>query len=170
MDEDAIIRANEGLVYLIVKRYRAREDFEDIQQEARSGVLTAARKYDPARGKFSTYAAHWIRSRVGRYMADRIKHSGFTDSLDDSPLDGGSPLVERIVDDREDAYAQVDARLLAESLLAAMRPCEAEVIRKRGRYLTLQEVGEETGVTRQCVAQIERAGRRRALAAMERAR
>jgi RNA polymerase sigma-32 factor len=38
-------------------------DTEDHLQAGRIGLLIALRKFDPARGKFSTYAAHWIRDQ-----------------------------------------------------------------------------------------------------------
>ena len=45
-------------------------DRPDIKQQARLGVCTAVQKFDPERAKFWTYAQHWIRHEVTRWLAD----------------------------------------------------------------------------------------------------
>lgn len=45
-------------------------DVLDLIQEANMGILRAIEKYDWRRGnKFSTYATHWIRSKINRALA-----------------------------------------------------------------------------------------------------
>ena len=44
-------------------------DRPDIKQQARLGVCTAVQKFDPKRAKFWTYAQHWIRHEVTRWLA-----------------------------------------------------------------------------------------------------
>ena len=44
-------------------------DRPDIKQQARLGVCTAVAKFDPERAKFWTYAQHWIRHEVTRWLA-----------------------------------------------------------------------------------------------------
>ncbi|WP_448377510.1 sigma-70 family RNA polymerase sigma factor [Fervidobacterium sp.] len=44
---------------------------EDLLQEANLGLMTAAWRFDPARGtRFSTYAYHWIRQALSRASAN----------------------------------------------------------------------------------------------------
>lgn len=45
---------------------------EDYEQEGFIGLYRAAKKYDPSRGKFSTYAYIWIKQAISR--AFRAKH------------------------------------------------------------------------------------------------
>jgi len=47
---------------------------EDLQQEAWIGLLAAAKRYDHTRAKFVTYAHHYIRGHVMRYIAKRTKN------------------------------------------------------------------------------------------------
>ena len=44
-------------------------DRPDIKQQARLGVCTAVQKFDPSRAKFWTYAQHWVRHEVTRWLA-----------------------------------------------------------------------------------------------------
>lgn len=45
-----------------------RQDFEDLEQEAFIGIMSAVQKYDPAAGvKFFTYAESYIRKSIYRY-------------------------------------------------------------------------------------------------------
>lgn len=60
---------HDGLVCRIARSFRwaiAQVGMEerDLIQFGRMGVMRALRDYDPARAKFSTYAAHWIRHYI----------------------------------------------------------------------------------------------------------
>lgn len=46
-------------------------DPEDLQQEAWIALLCACDKYDPKRAKFVTFAYHYIRGRVMRYIMQK---------------------------------------------------------------------------------------------------
>lgn len=67
----ALVEANIGLVYdrarVFKSRYPAAPELEDLVQEGMTGLMTAIKKYDPARGnKFSTVAYYWIVQAVAR--------------------------------------------------------------------------------------------------------
>lgn len=74
--EDAVehmVKANQGLVVDIAKRYRGRGvPFLDLIQEGNIGLLKAIEKFEYQRGnRFSTYATWWIRQAVTRAIADQ---------------------------------------------------------------------------------------------------
>jgi len=49
-------------------------DPEDLQQEAWIALLCACERYDPTRAKFVTFAYHYIRGRVMRYILQKTNN------------------------------------------------------------------------------------------------
>ncbi|WUK32744.1 sigma-70 family RNA polymerase sigma factor [Streptomyces sp. NBC_00370] len=69
---DCMVLHNQRLVHKLVPRYLEQGlDYEDLFQNGVLGLMTAARKFNPAKGfKFSTYATWWIRQSISRAIAD----------------------------------------------------------------------------------------------------
>ncbi|WP_373047742.1 sigma-70 family RNA polymerase sigma factor [Vulgatibacter sp.] len=66
---DALLDLHQPLIHAFAKRYPSRLGYEDLVQEAQLGFLRALDTYDPDRGvELSTYARHWIRAYVHRYL------------------------------------------------------------------------------------------------------
>lgn len=59
-----LVKQNEPLVKLMVGRFlratRSSLEKEDAHQAGLIGLMTAIRRYDPSKGKLSTYAGFWI--------------------------------------------------------------------------------------------------------------
>ena len=158
-------------------------ELEDLVQEGVVGLISAARKYDKSRGaRFTTYAWYWIRqgmlaairynNNLIRWPAHRIperlplNREGSTDALSPGerfvqPLDdvtgwhGG--LVEVSEDDELEREEQVEALL---SSLDSLDTRQQRILRARYgldaiEELTLEEVGQSEGVTRERVRQIQ---------------
>ena len=72
-----LVTSNLGLVLTIARRYH-RVEFEltDLFQAGVLGLVRAATDFNPDLGRFSTYAAHWIRSYLGRFFIEggRLVH------------------------------------------------------------------------------------------------
>lgn len=70
-----LIECNMRLVISVAKSYRAsRVPLEDLIQEGAIGLMTAAERYDAARGcRFSTYATQWIRQAIGRAVENKSR-------------------------------------------------------------------------------------------------
>lgn len=66
--KERMIHANVPLVAAIARRFRsAYLEKEDLLQEGMIGLCIAIDRFDPDKGwRFSTYATHWIRSRLQR--------------------------------------------------------------------------------------------------------
>jgi RNA polymerase primary sigma factor len=73
--KDQLIEANMRLVLSIAKSYHSTLiPYEDLVQEGAIGLITAAERFDPARGfRFSTYATHWIRQSIGRAIDNKSR-------------------------------------------------------------------------------------------------
>lgn len=66
---NALVENNIGLVKAAARRYFTDDpatDRDDLEQFGMVGLITAANRYDPARGtRFSTYAYLWIQQAIG---------------------------------------------------------------------------------------------------------
>jgi RNA polymerase primary sigma factor len=72
---DRMASANLKLAFFQAKKYLySGEPLDDLAQEGNIGLLTAVDRYDWRRGfRFSTYATWWIRQRISRYIADKVR-------------------------------------------------------------------------------------------------
>jgi len=70
-----IIHSNMLLVISISNKYKGRGvPLPDLVQEGTIGLITAAEKFEPARGwRFSTYASYWIRQSVQRSIQNHAR-------------------------------------------------------------------------------------------------
>lgn len=69
----ALIEAHKGLCVNIVHAYAVPHQWDDAMSEARIGLAIAAQRFDIDRGiRFSTYAGHWISSRVRRLCIETV--------------------------------------------------------------------------------------------------
>ena len=152
MTENEIVKANEGLAHCITRRYKQREDYDDILQEARIGIMQAARKYDPTKSAFSTYAAQWIRSRVGRYFG---MQEDTVLSLNDSAGEETS-ILDTIEDPNENGIERSEAAMVSESALALLPPRAVQAFRLRGQGYTFRGMSDKMGYSRARAEQIIR--------------
>lgn len=64
-----LVEANLRLVLSIARRFNAKSlSFEDLVQEGAIGLQHALDKYNPDRGRVSTYATYWIRQAIVRAL------------------------------------------------------------------------------------------------------
>jgi RNA polymerase primary sigma factor len=70
---DVLVAHNQRLVSSVVARYQfgSSLDMDDHLQNGNIGLLRAAEKFDPARGRFTTVATWWIRQAVTRGIHDQ---------------------------------------------------------------------------------------------------
>ncbi len=73
--KDRLVEANMRLVINVARTYHnSLIPFEDLIQEGAIGLMTAADRFDPAKGyRFSTYATHWIRQAITRAIDNKSK-------------------------------------------------------------------------------------------------
>ena len=72
---NALIEENLRLVLKIANDFIGRGlSWDDLVSEGNRGLMTAARRYDPAKGaRFSTYSAWWIKQAIRQALAEQTR-------------------------------------------------------------------------------------------------
>lgn len=158
--KNEIVQANLRLVVSIAKRHvGGNDDFFGLISDGNMSLIRAVEKFDYARGnKFSTYASWAIMKNFARSIPDEYKHK------DRFRTTGEEVLLSR-EDERADQFAMELAQQQRQSQITNMlnRLDEREqqiIIRRFGldhrqEPLTLKEVGEAMGVTKERIRQLE---------------
>jgi RNA polymerase primary sigma factor len=154
---------------------------DDLRAAAFMGLCEAEKRYDPSKGvRFISYATHWIKRELidairnaplvhpsaGREQ--RLRKRGtplpMAQMVRESDAEENEPTVfDRLVAPIEDADAAIYAhelRAIILEVMAGLRPGERDVIEKRfgfngGPGMTLKEIGETVGLSRERIRQIE---------------
>ena len=187
---EKLTRANLRFVVSVAKQYQNQGlSLPDLINEGNLGLIKAAEKFDETRGfKFISYAVWWIRqsilqalaeqSRIVRLplnipvdkISDTLKVSGRHISVDAPFVEGeDNSLLDVLVND--DAPI-ADRSLMNESLakeidraLATLTERECEIIKMffgiGCQEMTLEEIGDKFGLTRERVRQIKEKAIRR---------
>jgi RNA polymerase primary sigma factor/RNA polymerase sigma factor len=158
--KNQIVRANLRLVVSIAKRHVGPTDnFFELVSDGNMSLIRAAEKFDYSRGnKFSTYASWAIMKNFARTIPDEHRrHDRFRT--------GTSEMFGATADGRSDQLGQESAQSQREhqigKILERLDDREQKIIMRRfgldhaQEPLTLKEVGEEMGVTKERVRQLE---------------
>ncbi len=158
--KNQIVQANLRLVVSIAKRHvGGSEDFFGLISDGNMSLIRAVEKFDYARGnKFSTYASWAIMKNFARSIPDEYKHK------DRFRTTGEEVLLSR-EDERADQFAEEIAHQQRQSqitnILNRLDEREQQIIIRRfgldhnHEPLTLKEVGEALGVTKERIRQLE---------------
>lgn len=158
--KNAIVKANLRLVISIAKRHVvASEDFFQLVSDGNMSLIRAVEKFDYSRGnKFSTYASWAIMKNFARTIPGEFKQR---DRFRPSPEE----LFVAQPDQRSDRYSQEAEQerrsVQVNRILERLDEREQQIIVSRfgldrgTEPLTLKEVGEKMGVTKERVRQIQ---------------
>lgn len=160
--KDQLINANMRLVASIAKKHaRPTDNFFELLSDGNLSLIKAVEKFDYSRGnKFSTYASWAIMKNYARSLPDeKTKRDRF--------LTGADEIFDGVADSRSDEQREL---LTAESkkqqvheLLDRLDERERRIMQLRygingERGLTLEQVGQKEGITKERVRQIEARG------------
>ncbi|WP_027625749.1 sigma-70 family RNA polymerase sigma factor [Clostridium lundense] len=160
-----LIEQNTGIVYKLANKFYVEDtnsiDKEDLEQEGFIGLMIAAEKYDfnnPKKAKFTTYAVHWIYSKINRYITQ--KNTNEETSLN-TPI--GKDEDAEIMDTLKSAdysFENVEERIYNQQLRKELEEVimehntlkEREILKLRygwngNKSMTLYEVGQVFGTT-----------------------
>jgi len=74
-EQEQIIEDNLWLVEYVARKYKSQADWSDMVSAGRYGLVRGINKYDPSKGKPSTYLIHWVRAEILRCLyEDRNVH------------------------------------------------------------------------------------------------
>lgn len=154
---DFIVETNLPLVYAMIGRFDTRGlDHDDVLSEAMFGLAQAVERFDPWRGfRFSTYACHaihraMIRSSKGSDRYRRlfpVQHDVTFERPDSEPSTTGLFVerLQRALDGNLGQLTKLESRILDKRF-------PTDIDRRR---LTLQQVGEAVGLSKERVRQIQ---------------
>jgi RNA polymerase primary sigma factor len=158
--KNQIVQANLRLVVSIAKRHMApNDDFFGLISDGNMSLIRAVEKFDYSRGnKFSTYASWAIMKNFARTIPGEFKHQ-------DRFRTSSEEVFDLQHDSRADHFAaEIDQATRADQIQKILHKLDQReqqiIVRRFGldhRFepLTLKEVGEAMGVTKERVRQIE---------------
>jgi RNA polymerase primary sigma factor/RNA polymerase sigma factor len=158
--KNLITRSNLRLVVSIAKRHVAPgENFFELVSDGNISLIRAVEKFDYSRGnKFSTYATWAIMKNFARSIPDELRRRDrFRTSYDEMFSATEDSRGNAAVEEAE----QLRRELAVGRILGSLNEREQEIIIKRfglnhdQEPLTLKEVGDDIGVTKERVRQIE---------------
>ncbi|MBR2113410.1 MAG: sigma-70 family RNA polymerase sigma factor [Prevotella sp.] len=164
-EQEKLVTANMGYVVTLARQYRSDIlNTNDLVNEGAIGLMKAAEKYDPERGKpFVTFAAPYIRRSIEAAI-NKVSTDTDVRSTDES-LPVGSRNNYTLLNVLEDVNAEkADAIVEEDSLNDDLLACvdilterEHEVVSRyyglKGWRQTMAEIAEDMGLKRERVRQ-----------------
>lgn len=116
---------------------------EDLQQEAWIGLLAACDRYDPKKAKFTTFAFHYIRGHVMRYILKTTRHK--PNQIDDDVLE---------LDDREFMDTALERKDILETVMSKIGDQQYAhlIIEHFVEGKSLRGLGRRYGVSHETIA------------------
>lgn len=165
-ERDTLITSNMGYVVTLARQYKSDIlSTDDLISEGSIGLMKAADKFDPSRGKpFVTFAAPYIRKSIEEAIS-RVTGEMPVMSTDES-LPVGSNNNFTLLNVLEDKDAPKTDHILEQGTLSdelaqaigTLNEREQAVVRKffgvDCQRMTMAEIGEELGLKRERIRQI----------------
>jgi RNA polymerase primary sigma factor len=171
---EELVLSNQPLVFFIARKYHvSRLPLKDLVQEGNIGLMKAAESFDPAKGKFGTYAFWWIKAYILRAIEEswRVRTPSWRQEA--TRNDTGDGPVCQIVELDESATAPTEeddgpfkaaheneTKQVVQGMMSGLAPRERRIICLRfgigngGKDYTIEEIGRLVGLPPERVRQI----------------
>ncbi len=137
---------NIGLVYFTIgKYYSSLTGDDDVISAGMEGLCIAAEKFDPGRGKFSTYAVAVIRNLIRTEIRSRVKHSSVSVSIDNTLEAEDDDTFEKWYGEAEEGYGERELMHDLETMKSVLTEAEILVLNMRIDGRSTKEIVRETG-------------------------
>lgn len=166
MNKEELITQNMGYVITLARQYQSDIlSTEDLVSEGTIGMMKAAEKYDPSRGKpFVTFAAPYIRKSIEAAIAHVAVEPDVRSTDESLPVGSrNNYTLLNVLEDKDAPRADVMAEeaSLDEELLQAIGVLNERELAVVSRYYGIQaahqtmiEIAMDLGLTRERVRQI----------------
>ena len=172
-DQSRMLEQNIRLAASYVAEWRRRlpslrrMPYDDVLQQAALGLAEAIQRYDPSKSRLSTYSRFHMRSALQNLLRYRTtvtaplssqlaEESQRKASVARTPPAGDSALRSLVAPCSEDHAASLAEQDALEVALAELPGRLRYIVRMRfWKGATLREIGEQLGVSRNRVAQLE---------------
>jgi RNA polymerase sigma factor (sigma-70 family) len=142
------------LIQSRLKPHRGAAFYDDLFQEGRLGVMRALEDFDPERGKnFFKFAKWHIQTRIRRYLLREMRRK-------ETPVAEPRPADDMIAEGADDRMERLEGQHVLMGALDFLPDKDRRVIFMRfgldgSGPQTCQQVGQQLGISRQRVQQIE---------------
>lgn len=158
--KNEIIRANLRLVVSIAKRHVGPDkNFFELVSDGNMSLIRAVEKFDYSKGyKFSTYASWAIMKNFARTIPESHR---LRERFKTAPQEIFTEAEDARPDPQEMESLQDQRKLQVQQILQYLDPREQEIIIRRfglrqgQEPLTLKQVGQQLGVTKERIRQLE---------------
>jgi len=164
--QDEIVKRNMPLAVALARMFARKwgitHMLDDCVQEACFGLMHAAKRFDPNKGKFSTYASLWIRTYIQKWFSMEVRRP--TVSMNEPlPSEGSGEFQDLFATDEdspEDNVISLERHRLVRKIVNNLGSKGIYGLQEvaQARFLdemSLEEAGSLIGRTRERARQIE---------------